>query len=337
MRRVLIPAAIDRDVLASPAAAVVERLQGETMGTTWSVALRRPIGLALAEIRQRIERELDRIVAEMSHWLPGSDLDRFNNAAAGTWHRLPERFWTVLAFALDLAERSNGAYDPTIGRLVDLWGFGPRSAPPCLPPEHEIARALAASGWHRVVLCHAQRKARQPGGLRLDLSSVAKGYAVDAVMGCLDDLGVTHALVEIGGELKGAGVKPDGTPWWVALEPPPAPGSDVVRPPPTVVALHGFAVATSGDYCRYLEIEGRRFAHTIDPRTGRPLANAPAAVTVLHTSCMQADALSTLLTVLGPEAGMAYAEEQKLAALFVVRDGNGLSERASSAFAAMLT
>ena len=339
MRRVLVPAALDIRSLATPAAASIERLRGGTMGTSWSVALRRPAGAALAEIRRGIERELDRVVAEMSHWLPTSHLCRFNRADAGTWCDVPDGFYTVLAFALELAQHTDGAYDPTIGRLVDLWGFGPCPMQlPGVPKDAELAPALTASGWHRVVLCHARRRARQPGGLHLDLSSVAKGYAVDRVTACLDDFGVASALVEIGGELKGRGVKPDGTPWWVAIEAPPGASDDGGGPATTIIALHGLAVATSGDYRRFVEIDGRRFGHTVDPRSGRPVTNALASVTVLHPSCMQADALSTLLTVLGPEAGMAYAERHDVAALFILREARGgFSERLSPAFAAMLT
>ncbi|WP_119421599.1 FAD:protein FMN transferase [Desertibaculum subflavum] len=335
MQRVLVPAAIDARALAVPGMAAVERLRGETMGTTWSVALRRPPGAALSELRRGIEGELDRVVAEMSHWRADSALGRFNRAPAGTWHPLPDGFYTVLDYALAMAERSGGAYDPTIGRLVDLWGFGPgAAAAPGVPPaDADIAPALAAAGWHRIVLCRAQRRAFQPGGVRLDLSSVAKGYAVDRVSDWLSSAGVAASLVEIGGELRGQGVKPDGLPWWVAIEAPPEAAGHV----PTVAALHGLAVATSGDYRRCFVHGGRRYAHTLDPRSGRPVENALASVTVLHPSCMQADALSTLLTVLGPEPGLAYATRNDIAALLVIRElDGGFSERLSPALAALL-
>jgi thiamine biosynthesis lipoprotein len=175
----------------------------------------------------------------------------------------------------------------------------------------------------------------QPGGVQFDLSSVAKGFAVDRVSHALRDLGAADHLVEIGGELRGSGTKPDGSPWWVALDQPAA--GDAGDPAcETIVALHGLSVATSGDAQRYFERDGRRWSHTIDPRTGRPVSDRLAAVTVLHPSCMRADALATALTVLGPDGGLDYATACGLAARFVIRRARGIEERITPAFAAML-
>ncbi len=173
----------------------------------------------------------------------------------------------------------------------------------------------------------------QPGGLLLDLSSVAKGYAVDQLGRCLERHGVRHYLVEVGGELRGAGMKPDGEPWWVELEGVPGTAGGPARP---VVALHGLSVATSGDYRRFFQNGAQRASHTLDPRTGYPIANGVASVTVLHASCMAADALSTALGVMGDEAGLAFAEEHGLAARFLLRRQAGLAERHSSAWRALL-
>lgn len=335
MNRVLIPRTLPAGLPGQRAAPVaLDSLGGEAMGTTWSVVL--PQGAASPGLDGAIRAELDRIVAEMSHWERSSALGRFNDAPAGMWHALPAGFFTVLAYALTVAEAGGGAYDPTAGRLVDLWGFGPRA--PDLPHRtapprtDEIAAALAAGGWRRLQLDRTGQRALQPGGLRLDLSSVAKGHAVDCLALLLARHGIADALVEIGGELRGCGTKPDGTPWWVDLEPVPGMAADR-----TIVALCGLSVATSGDYRRYFHADGRRYAHSLDPRTGYPAANGLASVTVLHPGCMQADALSTLLTVLGPDAGMAYAARNGIAARFVTRaDGDGLHETFSPAFAAML-
>lgn len=299
------------------------------MGVSWSARALLPAGLASDVARDAVQARLDRLVAEVSHWEPRSALSRFNRADAGEWVALPDDLWTVLNAGLALAARSDGAFDPTMGRLVDLWGFG--SAGPCTPPAEDVAAAAhAAAGWRRLRLSPADQSACQPGGLALDLSGIAKGYGVDLVVDTLAGLGVAACLVEIGGELRGAGVRPDGEPWWVEIETPP----DLASPPsPIRLALHGLAVATSGDYRLAREVDGRRLAHTLDPRTGAPLRDAPASVTVLHESCMMADALSTVLTVLGPDAGMAYAEAEGLAARILTRDGR---ERLSRAFAAML-
>ncbi|MET0383542.1 MAG: FAD:protein FMN transferase, partial [Burkholderiaceae bacterium] len=185
-------------------------------------------------------------------------------------------------------------------------------------------------------------------GLGLDLSAIAKGHGVDRVAILLGRLGFESHLVEVGGELRGTGIKPDGQPWWVALERPScgglpgtaAPSDESGRDPngrlpATLVALHGLSAATSGDYRRWFEHDGVRYSHTIDPRDGRPVRHGLASVTVLHADCMTADALSTALTVMGPSDGPDFAERQAIAALFVVRGRDGLRERMTSAFEAM--
>ncbi|MCC7271587.1 MAG: FAD:protein FMN transferase [Alphaproteobacteria bacterium] len=301
------------------------------MGTGWSVKLVAP-ATALGGARSIVAEALDAVVAQMSTWEADSDVSRFNAAPAGTWQALPEALYRVLSHALAVAHDSAGAYDPTVGPLVDLWGFGPTGPRTEPPDEGAIAVARADTGWSRIALDPATRRARQPGGVALDLSAIAKGFAVDLVSERLDRGGFADHLVEIGGELVGRGVKPDGTPWWVLLEQPPG----MADRPETVIALHGLAVATSGDYRRYFAAGGKRHAHTIDPRTGRPASHPPALVAVLHRSCMAADALSTALTVLGADAGMAFARERDVAALFLVRDAAGTAEHMTPAFAAML-
>jgi len=300
------------------------------MGVTWSARAVLPPGLASDLARDAVQARLDRLVGEVSHWEPQSALSRFNRAAAGECVVLPEDLWTVLNAALEAAAGSDGAFDPTMGRLVDLWGFGPAGARLDAPSPEAVTAARAAAGWRRLQLSAADRSARQPGGLALDLSGIAKGYGVDLIAETLAGLGVSACLAEIGGELRGVGVRPNGEPWWVEIETPP---DLAAAPPPIRLALHGLAVATSGDYRLSRETGGRRVAHTLDPRTGAPLVEAPASVTVIHESCMMADALSTVLTVLGPEAGAAYAEARGLAARSLTREGD---ERLSPAFRAML-
>ncbi|TVV70451.1 FAD:protein FMN transferase, partial [Sphingomonas solaris] len=204
------------------------------------------------------------------------------------------------------------------------------------PPPDAIARAQATSGWRRLDLDIHARRARQPGGLRLDLSGIAKGHAVDRLAAVVAGHGIAHALVEIGGELVGRGVRPDGQPWWVAVEAPPGSALAPVPLAPIHVALHGLAIATSGDYRRYFDHAGRRYAHSLDPRTGRPVKNDIASVTVLHAECMMADALATALLVMGVAGGMAFAARGDIAALFVTREGDGFAEHVTPSFAAML-
>lgn len=294
------------------------------MGTIWSAR----IVAARPGVEAAIRLVLADIVRHMSHWEPGSDLSRFNRSSLGRWQPLPPDFATVLACGIEIAEASGGAFDPAMGALADLWGFGPGGAREGLPEEAEIAAALSRSG--RAHIEQDGRKARRLAEAQLDFSGIAKGHAVDAVAEMLRSTGHSDFLVEIGGELRGEGVKPDAQPWWVELE-------QVRRAefPPIRVALHGLSVATSGDYRRAFSHAGKTYAHTLDPRTGRPLDNGVASVTVLHPVCMQADAWATALTVLGPE-GMALAEREGLAAQMVVREGDGFREYLSSKLSEML-
>jgi len=340
MRRVLLPQHIS-DQVAPPGAAIRD-LRGLTMGTSWSVRLLEsamPGRAGSADLQQGLQQQLDLVVAQMSHWSEASDLGRFNRAEPGSWHSLPAAFCEVLGFAMHVSQASGGAYDPCAGALVNRWGFGPRhryDEPGFLPPNKEtVALLLSQRQRRRLELDLPARRARQPGGLQLDLSAIAKGYGVDRLARYLDSQGIHHYLVEVGGELRGAGSKPDGQPWWVMLEQ--VDGADnAQQPPEMLLALHGLSVATSGDYRRFFQDGTARFSHTIDPRSGMPIANQLASVTVVHEQCMAADAWSTALTVLGAEAGMALAEEQGLAARFLQRDGPGFHETLSSHMLAML-
>ena len=321
--RIALPPRIDAAALATrdPAAAVV-MLSGATMGTTWRVDYAAPPRDDAAGLRARIVARLDAIVGEMSQWEPESALSAYNRAAAGRWYTLPPDFAQVVRTALEIAAASDGAFDPAIGRIVDLWGFGP---PPFGgPPAADVlAAARAASGRRRLAFDAGARRLHQPGGLALDLSGIAKGFAVDAVADLLQAAGIGHGLVEIGGELAGRGVQPDGDPWWVALEDPPG-----VALPPIRIALHGLAVATSGDY--------RRGAHSIDPRTGVAATGGVLSVSVVADTAMQADGWATALTVLGPVAGAAMAAREGLAARMLWRERDAIREYVSPALAAML-
>ena len=320
--RIALPAEMSAAAIAAcdPRAAVTD-LGGETMGTRWTVRAVLPAGRAAAVERAIVDR-LAGLVAEMSHWSRTSVLARFNRAAPGSWIMLPPDFAQVMAAGLAIAAQTDGAFDPAIGALVNLWGFGP--TPVAAPPDDAaIDAARTASDWRRLAFDPAARRLRQPGGLSLDLSGIAKGHAVDAVANLLQRLGVVHALVEIGGELVGRGVRPDGQPWWVDLETPP--GTLLA---PFRIALHGLAVATSGDAVRG--------AHTLDPRTGRPIANGVVSASVVHDTAVLADAWATALTVLGPDAGIAAATAAGIAARIVTVIDGAACEHLTPALAAML-
>jgi thiamine biosynthesis lipoprotein len=343
MRAVLVPLEID-PVLPDPGSRPYS-VTGVSMGTSWSARMLLPPSAAPdlgTHLQDALLHELDEIVAQMSHWDDRSLLSRYNGAPAGSWHPLPPQFFEVMGYALSVFDETGGAYDPAAGALVDLWGFGARKrydqAGFYAPARDAVAAALAQRASQRPLLDRDQRRLYQPGGAVLDLSSVAKGYAVDCLALRLEALGVRHYLVEAGGELRGAGVKADGQPWWVELEGvPDTTGSQVAQ---SVVALHGLAVATSGDYRRYYDYQlshaHRRASHTLDPRTGYPIANDVASVTVLAPTCMAADALSTALTVMGVDEGLPFAEARGLAARFLLRGDGGLREVDTAAWRALL-
>jgi thiamine biosynthesis lipoprotein len=297
----------------------VVRLSGETMGTTWHLAYRHDAGAdadrAADRVAGAVQMALDTVVAQMSTWLDGSDISRYNSAPPQSWHPLPAAFATVLGCALDVAGRSDGAFDPTIGPVVDAWGFGRRGGRRT-PSSGELADARSRVGWQRLAFAAAREMIYQPGGVGLDLSSIAKGFGVDEMARCLERVGLDSYLCEIGGELRGSGCKPDGSPWWVRLESP----SDCAPDHDTVLALCGKAVATSGDYVRTFHHDGRNYGHTIDPRTGSPIRHALLAVSVVADDCMTADALATAILVLGPQAGLAWATREGVAARLVIAE-----------------
>ncbi|HWV81186.1 MAG TPA: FAD:protein FMN transferase [Hyphomicrobiaceae bacterium] len=336
-RRVIVPEIAANGALRPlPGRDKLVQVGGETMGTTWSAKLYAPSTTDGHRARQAIQDALDHVVSEMSPWVATSALSRFNEAPAGSWHTLPLNFFAVLRTALSIARESKGAFDPTLGALTDAWGFGPSPARSHPPDARDTARMLAHAGWQRLDLDEERRRVRQPGGLAIDLGGIAKGFGVDQAARALKRLGIRDFLVEVGGELRGEGIKPDGTPWWVALEQPPATSGGEATLSDIVIALHGLSVATSGDYRRFVEHDGIRHAHSIDPRTGRPVGNGVAIVTVLHESCMWADALATALLVMGRAAAIAFAVEHRIAARMLMRTEQGMSEVLTPRFADLL-
>lgn len=296
----------------------LHRLSGHSMGTVWRLVLSAPPDARLEAVQHRVQACLAELVRQMSHWEPDSELSRFNRLAAGEWQALSPDFALVMRRALRVAAQSDGAFDPAIGDAVEHWGFGAthRFDSPGFAARDHAPPPVAA--WRALRLAGA--RLQQPGGCRLDLSAIAKGHAVDAVAAALVAAGHAHFLFELGGELRGEGLKPDGRPWWVALERPP--GAEQL--PPLRAALIGQAVATSGDYRQgFFDAQGRWRSHTLDPRRAAPVEHALASVSVLHPSCAEADALATALFVMGPEAGLAWADQQGVAAWFTLREGDG--------------
>lgn len=279
------------------------------MGTSWSL---QAVGAA-SSIAEGVQESLDRVVAQMSQWEPDSDLSRFNRADAGAWCELPPEFAHVVAAALTIARASDGAFDPCLGALTEKWGFG-ASGPVVSAPIAE------ADGERHIDFDPDTRRIRRSAGAILDLSGIAKGYGVDLAAEWLLARGVRHFLLDVGGELRGEGIRPDGQPWWVDVEMPPT--SSVA---PYRIGLHDLSAATSGNYRRGFTVEGQHYSHSFDPRTGRPIVHAVSSVTVLHRSCMIADGWATALTVLGPDAAIKLANAENLAACVIAGDREYLS------------
>ena len=330
--RIVIPPTITPAAFAQRADGPVERLIGRSMGTGWSVRYVPAGGLSSAHLQQGVELILSAIVDQMSTWEAQSGISRFNRSSPGEWQALKPEFLDVLDAALRIADRSGGAFDPTVGDLVDLWGFGPSGGHAGLPDPGAVDALRTEAGWRQIELDKAAARARRLApSASLDFSGIAKGYAVDRIADWLAGQGILNFLVEIGGELRGGGLKPDGQPWWVDAEIPPGCAVQPLR-----FALHQVAVATSGDYRRAMERQGKRWSHTLDPRTGRPLDNGVASVTVLHSSAMLADAWATAIGVLGQDEGLDLARREKIAAQIIRRGPEGAEESLSPALRAML-
>lgn len=316
----------------APGDAALLELQGATMGTGYSIRI--PAagpppdreGLA-ADIRRLLER-LDQEI--FSTYEPGSQLSRFNRAPVSTAFQASPELLEVVALAREIHTLSGGAFDMTIGPLVDLWGFGPAGAAGAIPDEQAIAAARGRLDSGAVRLLDDPPALLKEEPVQLDLSGIAKGYAVDAVAEMLEQWGVTDYLVEVGGELKAKGSRPSGEPWRIAVEAP-EPG---LRRPFEIFTTDGgpIAAAGAGDYRQYFEREGRRFSHELDPRTGRPIDHALTAVTVIAPSAARADALATALMVLGPEEGTRLSEEEGIAAFFILRTDQGFESSYTETF-----
>ncbi len=310
-------------------------LRGETMGTTYTVKIQGQVDVAPARLQAEIDERLRAINRAMSTWDPTSEISRINAAPAGRALETSPDFNRVLRAALWLSEATGGAFDVTMGPLVNLWGFGPpeRSRPPS--PE-EVAAAMARSGFRRLAV-NGRRLVKSVDGMYLDFSGIAKGYGVDAVAAILERHGSVNHLVEIGGEVavRGPGRRNDG--WAIGIERP----SESAGPGATLrsqVRLTSGALATSGSYRRFRRAGARKDHHIIDPRTGAPTRSALVSVTVYAPDCMTADGSATALMVMGTEKGLRWVEARAgIEAMFVEASAEGgFVQRLSSGFARLI-
>lgn len=303
------------------------------MGTSYSVTVSKRADSDQGSLRGAVARELQDIDALMSTYRANSEVSRFNRHRGLDPFPVSESTFSVLAAAQEVSAATGGAFDITVGALVEAWGFGPGRAG-SQPSQEAISRLRSEAGWSKLDLDSNGRYVRKAGpALQCDLSAIAKGYAADRVGEALEAAGCTDYLVDIGGELLARGANPAGGLWRVGVERPDASGRVVHR----ILRITDTAIATSGDYRNFREAEGRRFGHVLDPRTGRPAESRVASATVLHSSAMLADAFATALLVLGEKEGLEMAEREDLAVLLILRDGSGgLREAASSRFRARM-
>lgn len=297
------------------------------MGTRYNISYvgdGQAINLLQEERQQDVDARLAQINRQMSTYDPESELSRFNQSESTDWFEVSEETAKVVAFALEVAELSDGQFDPTVGPVVNLWGFGPDGRRKEPPTDEQVAAALARVGYESVEARHdppALKKSR--ADVYLDLSAVAKGYGVDEVSRVLADQGAEASMVEIGGEVVCRGAKPDGAAWRIGVEKPDERGRTIQ----TVVELSDAALATSGDYRNFFETDGVRYSHTINPKTGRPVEHQLAEVSVRAENCMKADAYATAILVMGPERGYNWARRHSVAALLIERKEEGFVER----------
>jgi len=309
-------------------------ISGPVFGTSYH------INVVLTDDQERletlangIEEVLERVDASMSTWREDSELSRFNQKTdQSEWTPVSDGLFEVLSKANEISELTGGAFDVTIGPVVNLWGFGPQARPETVPSEEKLAQVLSATGYENLELRTDPPALRASGSQYIDLSAIAKGYGVDTVARFLESEGVEAYLVEIGGEVRVSGRKPGGNTWRLAIEQPIFDGREVNR----VVALESRAMATSGDYRNYYESEGRRYSHTIDPATGKPISHKLASVTVIAEDCMTADALATGFNVMGYEQANALAVRENIPAYFIVRTKKGFETHQTPAFSSFV-
>ena len=312
----------------------IKRISGPTMGTQYNISWVAEKGqMDAEELQYQVDSRLAFLNQVFSTYDPDSELSLLNKKSKdilGQWVSVSPELMSVLRDAAHVYDYSSGKFDPTVGPLVNLWGFGPDYNFD-VPPEEKIQELLKIVGMDKLELNPANNQVRLSSPVYIDLSALAKGWAVDDIGLLLEAVGIQNYLVEIGGEMRIRGAKPDAD-WRVAIETPSAvPGSSVQK----IISPSGWAVATSGDYRNYFEKEGVRYSHTIDPETGHPIKHNLASVTVVMPTCSMADAWATALEVAGENAGLALAELNDLPVYMIIRDADGFTTKSTSAFKAL--
>lgn len=307
----------------------LETTSGPIMGTSYQVKWdHRGVKAEPQAVASDIVGILTKINSLMSTYEQNSELSSFNNTEPGQWFSLSAETLEVFAIAEEVSQQSEGAFDITVGELVNLWGFGPDAKPVKLPKDDQISHKLRQVGYRNIAIDRIKARVLKKTPVFVDLSAVAKGFAVDKIADHLRGLGSPAFLVEVGGELRSFGKKPDGSDWRIAVEAPVV-NDRIVH---GVIKLVDMGLATSGDYRNFYEENGIRYSHTIDPRTGKPIRHRLASVTVVHPKAAYADAWATALMVLGEQQGYDLAVKNNIAALMLVKEEENFAERTTPAF-----
>lgn len=307
-------------------------LSGPTMGTSYNVKYVHVEGIDKQQLQQQIDQELVEINQLMSTYIADSELSRFNQWQSVEPFPMSAQTLEVLNEAKRLGEMSDGILDVTVGPLVNLWGFGPQSRPEKIPTDEVITTTRSQIGLDKLVVGDNWARKTQPN-LYVDLSPIAKGYAVDKLAEILLSHKIINFLVEIGGEMRLAGKKASGIDWVVAIEKP----ETMQRAVQKLISVGDNAMATSGDYRNYYQEDGVRYSHLIDPSTGYPIKHNLVSVTVIHPSSMTADGLATALSVMGKNKALALAEKYNIAVLLITKESEGFTEYTSDQFEQLVT
>ena len=305
-------------------------LSGPTMGTTYTVKVASaPATVDPSSVRVAIDDVLARVDRSMSGYRADSEVARFNANPSTDWCGVSADLAAVVQASLDISSASDGVFDITVAPLVAAWGFGPAGEPRVLPSAERIAQLEAIVGYRKLHVRLAPPALRKDvAGLSIDLNGIAPGFAVDRLAERLQAMRIENYMIDIGGEIRAQGRNTRDEPWHIAVEHP----VETQRTPYTSVWLDGTAVSTSGEYRSYYERDGRRYSHTVDPRSGRTLDREPGSVVVVAPLAAQADGWATALNVLGPRDGLALATQRHMPVLFIERNGSEWLSQATPEF-----
>lgn len=299
-------------------------LAGVTMGTTFSIKFAPSESVTLEEVSKRVNAELASVNMQMSTYIDDSELSKFNSSSVeGQWMAVSTETVETIVLAQKISEATDGAFDVTVGPLVRAWGFGPDGRPNQIPSDGEIAELSKVIGFEKLgTRLEPPALSKEVGRLQVDLSAIAKGHGVDRIAEVLELMGIDSYFVEIGGEIRTAGFRIDGKPWRLGIESPDEDARDLFA----VLELSDGALATSGSYRNFYEMDGSRYSHTIDPKTGSPVLQTIVSASVIMETCAEADAIATSMMVLGFEEGLRTADENDWPVFLLAMNEQGVIE-----------